>query len=84
MRDRSRKPEYISVWILPTDKTRKQFHCIHCGKIAFEYTGDVHGIVAGDNNEEYPQIIECKGIRREQDVFGNDIPIRCHFKYVIS
>lgn len=79
-----KETEYISVWISETSKDRRTFRCINCGKVAFEYTGDVRGIILSDNSEEYPKIVQCKGMIEHYDVFGDKAGIRCRTKYVIS
>lgn len=79
-----RETEYISVWVSQTSKKRRAFRCINCGKIAFEYTGDVRGIVVGDNNEDYPKVVQCKGTTETFDITGSKFAERCHTKYVIS
>ena len=78
------KPEFISVWLAPTEKKRRNFRCINCGKIAFEYTGAVRSLVIGNNDEEYPNVVQCKGTIELYDVMGNKTSERCHTKYVIS
>lgn len=79
-----KETEYISVWLSKKGKKRKAFRCINCGKIAFEYTGDVKLIVEGNNTEDCPNIVQCKGVIEKRDIYGNKYSERCHTKYVIS
>lgn len=81
---RPKVEENISVWLTHDSKKKKSFRCVNCGKICFEYFGNVKLIVAGDNTVEAPTIIQCKGTIEKYDIFGDKYSERCHTKYVIS
>lgn len=74
----------ISVWLSHNDKIKRQFRCINCGKIVFEYSGEVKSIICGDNEIETPITVECKGTRENRDYYGNKGTNKCHTKYVVS
>jgi len=82
--------EYVSVWITPPAPQqsrmngRRAFRCINCGKIVFEYEGDVTSILLGDNHESFPKVYQCKGRVESMDIMGNKFFSPCHTKYVIS
>lgn len=76
--------EQISVWLSHQDKIKRQFRCVVCGKIVFEYEGDVKSIVCGSNDLKTPITVECKGTIEKRDFFGDKFNNRCHTKYIVS
>jgi hypothetical protein len=78
------KNEKISVWLSHNDKVKRQFRCVNCGKIVFEYLGEVKSIVCGDNEVNTPVTVECKGRIEHRDYFGNIKNSNCHTKYIVS
>jgi hypothetical protein len=75
--------ENISVW-LTQSKQKRIFRCVNCGKIVFEYYGNVRLIVAGEHEVDFPTIIQCKGTIEKKDWFGQKFSERCHTKYIVS
>jgi hypothetical protein len=73
----------ISVWLEPS-KVKNIFRCCRCGKIAFEYHGDVKSIIIGENEVKSPLVVQCKGTIEKMDIFGGKFSQRCHTKYIIS
>jgi hypothetical protein len=75
--------ESISVWLNPT-KVKRIFRCCNCGKIVFEYHGDIKSIIVGTNEVKSPLVVQCKGTIEKTDFFKNKFSQRCHTKYIIS
>jgi hypothetical protein len=74
----------ISVWLEPT-KQRNTFRCCRCGKIVFEYYGEVKSIVVGENEIKSPVVVQCKGSIEKTDISDNGTYWqKCHTKYIIS
>ncbi|MEI7478558.1 MAG: hypothetical protein WCJ81_09110 [bacterium] len=73
----------ISVWLEPT-KLRNTFRCCRCGKIVFEYYGDIKSIVVGENEIKSPVVVQCKGSIEKKDYDGGTYYQKCHTKYIIS
>ena len=74
----------VSVWTDDTnDGELKQFRCINCGKVVFEYYSNVKLIVPGQNSIAAPQVIECHG---KKECYGDDGRTyeNCNFKYWIN
>ena len=77
----------ISVWLddgKKHEKELKKFHCLVCGKVAFEYYNSVRMIIPGES--EYiknPKVIQCHGtISAEKD--GQFFTTRCKAKYWVE
>ena len=77
----------ISVW-LDDDKKRekslKQFHCLVCGKVIFEYYSNVRMIIPGEPEFiKSPKVIQCHGtITINKN--GQFISTRCKSKYWVE
>ncbi|HJZ04281.1 MAG TPA: hypothetical protein VJ327_00265 [Patescibacteria group bacterium] len=77
----------ISVWL--DDKKNdelKKFHCLHCGKVVFEYYNSAKIIVPGEMGEtkKSPIVVQCNGAMMEYDSRGYQFNSRCKAKYWIE
>lgn len=79
-----RKP-WISLWLDDsTEDYLKPVHCLVCGKIMFEYYGNVSIVVVGDSKRyRNPLIIQCGGTLTIEDN-GRLINTRCKTKYKVE
>jgi hypothetical protein len=69
---------HISVWLTDdNDDVLKKFHCIHCGKVVFEFYSSANIIVPGDHQQNNPKVIMCRGVDK-------DTGVRCKAKYFVS
>ena len=77
----------ISVWLdndKKQERTLKQFHCLVCGKVVFEYYNNVRMIIPGEPDFiKSPKVIQCHGTISVQKN-GQFITTRCKSKYWVE
>ncbi len=70
--------EYVTILLFHTPETEtRQFRCIDCGKVVFEYRGDVANIIPGEPADKMiGGCYECNG-EKELCVGGEWTQKRC-------
>jgi len=79
--DHERPP--ISIWLDNIDDDiLKDFHCLVCGQVAFQYYSDVRMIIPGNDHQymKAPTVVQCR-----QRMFNKaGFKVQCKTLYVIG